>query len=219
MTSFKEKPNQNNDLPSAQPAQSSTGKNSQLPEQKIVIQNKIEVPSKQPTFVEIYPFAIPFLTVVLSVWVAHFLTQQRDRDKALQDLLTSLEQQISLACDAASAAWIERRGPKRNAFVAQTKGRVQLIAASIERLKSHTKRYNFKLGPIWMPCSKARYIDASDAMIAFRREITSEPFDDQTRNADKSQLEGVELAKLELMTILQSKWADWAFGPIKSKPN
>jgi hypothetical protein len=190
---------------------------SPAPEQKIVIENKIELPQRQVSFSENYPLAIPFLTVLISVLIAHSLTRQRDRDKAIQDLLASLEQQITLACDAASAAWEERKGPKRVAFVAQAIGRVQLIAASIERLKSQSERYNRKFGPFWLPFPEPRFIDASDAIISFRRQITSEPFDDRTRNADKSQLECVEFAKLQLIAILQAKWADWAFGPIRPK--
>jgi hypothetical protein len=182
---------------------------------QIVIQTFQEVPQKQQPLYENYQFWLPIVTVILSVSAAHFLTRQRDRDRDILDLLASLEEQVSLACTAASSAWTERRGPKRVALVAEVKGRVQLIAGSIDRIKSQSKRYNLIVGPIRILWPYPRFIDASEAMIAFRRAITSDPFDDEHRSINKLQLVQVEEAKLDLLAVLHSKWADWAFGQVK----
>ena len=189
---------------------------SKLSQQKIVIENKIDLPIKQPIFWETYPFLSPLFAVLISAWIAHTLTKQRDRDKQIQELIKTIEDQVSIASEAASHVWEERRGPKRLAAIAKTIGRVQLIAGLVRRLKVESRRNSIRVGPIWLPWPKARFIDLGKEMVTFRRQITGDPFNDNSRNADKSQLERVEQTMYDFVASMHKKWADWAFGPIES---
>jgi hypothetical protein len=149
------------------------------------------------------------MTAFLAVagwFVVHRLTRGREREKLALEFYDSVGEQIDKMKDAALAAWKAPKGPERRRAIAETKWRLQQVGGTLNRLKmlADRRRLQWK----W-PFKKILTIDMTNEMVALRRAITLDPFEDPARRASKAQAEQVEQEVGAFLSILDARLFDW----------
>jgi len=152
--------------------------------------------------------ALPTVLVGLfSIWAVHRLTKGREREKSVFEAYKLLGEHLSAAKDAAIGGWgAAKNSAERARAIAETKWRLQQVGAAANRVSILSASYTWRLA---FPPRRARKIDLTQEMVALRRGITIDPFEDPTRNADKSKAADVERAVGEFLTRLDLAFSDW----------
>lgn len=128
----------------------------------------------------IYAPAIPGVLVALAgLWIAHWLTSKRERNKAKLDYCEQIKALVDDAVAASTEAWIREEGLERERKIKETKRLIQQVGAAATRLKRLTARST---------------IDVIIEVSELRRVATKDPFEDPTRTADSSHIENIMAA-------------------------
>lgn len=153
--------------------------------------------------------AAPSVAVALfAIWAVHKLTRVREREKSVFELYRSLGEHAAATATAAAAAWATPNGPERRRAVAETKWRLQQLGGLAERLRALSRRK--RKGRWWFPWPrKVTEISLRAEMFALRRDLTSDPFEEPDRKADKDQAETIEQAMGTFLTAADQHLADW----------
>ncbi len=152
---------------------------------------------------------IPLVAVLLSAFAVHKLTQFRDWEKGASELYDRIQNQVDQACEHACQAWTLPKGPARQAAIAATLWRTQQLGQSIAALERRTERTVWGRKARVIPWASKKKVAAGADHIAFRKAITEDPFHDNTRRSDRARLLGVEHAKGQLLTALDTHWDEW----------
>ena len=163
--------------------------------------------SKDDSLLDDWKPAIPsVLAAMVSVWAVHKLTKGREREKAVYELYKTTSDHVASAKTAAILAWGVRRGTERQRAVAETKWRIQQVGSTVNRLRLLSRRRRWRLKWRCYPCEE---INMETSMIAFRRALTQDPFEDPSRNGTSTLKEEIERAAGELLTSLDASFARW----------
>jgi hypothetical protein len=177
----------------------------------LILQNQIHIPAALPTpWYQQNIWFTPLFAVLLSVWVAHKLTQRRDWEKVIGDDLQKIETQLDRACEAACASWTLASGAQREASIAATIWRIQLIGQQLNLIERRSSHNRWASKQLWIfPWRKTFKISVAAEMVAFRQAITNDPFNDPAREANDQEIVNVEYAKGVLITALNRNWQQW----------
>lgn len=178
----------------------------------MILQNQIHIPAILPTpWYQQNIWFTPLFAVLLSAWVAHKLTQRRDWEKVINDELQKIEIHLDRACEAARLSWTLAPGPERNASIAATIWRIQLIGQQLSLIERSSLHKRWVKKQLWIfPCRRVLKISVVSEMVAFRQAITNDPFNDPMREKNEQEIVNVEYAKGALITALNRNWQEWA---------
>lgn len=120
---------------------------------------------------------------ILTIWIVHRLTRNREREKYIFELCKSIEAHATTLGELAFLAWSQPRGAGRIKSIAQVRSQLQLIGALVNRLEILTNGWRMR----WKfsgPGAINAKIDLSRNLIDLRQSITDDPFDDPDRKAN-----------------------------------
>jgi hypothetical protein len=154
----------------------------------------------------------PILSAIVSiaaVIIVHRLTKRRDREKLVMDQFQRIMNQCDEVDRSAKDAWIASSGSGRDRAIAETYWRLQLLGQTIASLATISTYISYWKSGWWLPCPSKCKIDGSTSMIAFRKELTSDPFDDRHRRKSALKTVVVEQASGRFRTEMGKKLDAW----------
>jgi hypothetical protein len=152
----------------------------------------------------------PIVAVIVSAVMVHLLTQSREREKAVSDLVAVLEKKVDDAVEAAAKAWTEPPGEGRQSALIETRWRVQVVGTTVESLRVRSRLARSSIRWIGLSMGQTTCVVLRSEMIKFRQALTGEDlFEDPLRAASLHKLSVLERARGEFLLSVHNGLLRW----------